>query len=493
MAWVSHQVVTNPLHLFDANIFYPERYTLAYSDHLFVQSMMGAPLLWFGASPVLVHNLVLMAGFALTGWTTSLVMKRWTGSWLAGIVSGTLVAFNAFTLTRLPQIQDLHLEFFVPAWYALDRVLTSARVRDAVMLAGWFVLQALTGTYLMVFTFVSLLVAALVRPSDWIGARFVKVASAGAIAAAIALAVLIPFLLPYYYASQTVGLGRSLEETARYSAQWTDYLAAPGRVYFEWWGKRYFQGDALFPGITALVLAVVGTAAVGWQDQRARMAAAFGIVALALSFGPAFPPYRWLYRVFPLLSGIRGAVRFGEITLVAIGILAGFGVAALQRRVSSRWAIMLGVAFCLTANAEALRAPLFYSEYHGIPAVYDTLNHVGRKAVLAWFPFYGSAQFHQNAPFMLVSTRTFNPMVNGYSGFKPASYYKNVEELDGFPDDRSIDHLLKLGVSVVLVDSRNMRPANLARLGEFPQLSKVADDGNLRIFLLSSAGAPPRP
>jgi len=51
MAWVSHQVVTNPLHLFDANIFYPERYTLAYSDHLFVQSMLGAPLLWAGASP----------------------------------------------------------------------------------------------------------------------------------------------------------------------------------------------------------------------------------------------------------------------------------------------------------------------------------------------------------------------------------------------------------------------------------------------------------
>ena len=25
MAWVSHQVITNPLHLFDANIFYPER------------------------------------------------------------------------------------------------------------------------------------------------------------------------------------------------------------------------------------------------------------------------------------------------------------------------------------------------------------------------------------------------------------------------------------------------------------------------------------
>jgi hypothetical protein len=484
MAWVSHQVVTNPLHLFDANIFYPERYTLAYSDHLFVQSMLGAPLLWAGASPVLVHNLVLIAGFSLTGWATALVMKRWTGSWLAAIVSGTLVAFNAFTLTRLPQIQDLHLEFFLPALYALDRVLNSARLRDAVALACWFVLQALTGLYLMVFTFLSLLVATLVRPTDWIGVRFRALVPPLLVAAALTLAALIPFVLPYYHASETVGLGRSLEETARYSAEWTDYLAAPGRMYFDWWGKRFFQGDALFPGITALLLAIVGIAAVGWKDRRARMTIAFGLAAFALSFGPAFPPYRWLYRVFPLLTGIRGAVRFGEIVLIAIGILSGFGVAALQRRLPVRWATTIGVAVFLTANAEALRAPLFYSEYHGIPAVYDALDHVGRKAVLAWFPFYGSAQFHQNAPFMLVSTRTFNPMLNGYSGFKPASYYKNVEELAGFPDDRSIAHLQRLGVSVVLVDGRNMRPANLARIPEFPQLSKIADDGNLRIYLL---------
>jgi hypothetical protein len=486
MAWVSHQVVSNPLHLFDANIFYPERYTLAYSDHLFVQSMMGAPLLWSGASPVLVHNLVLMAGFALTGWATCLVMKRWTGSWLASIVSGTLVAFNAFTLTRLPQIQDLHLEFFVPALYALDHLLTRTRLRDGVMLACWFVLQSLTGLYLMVFTFMSLWIAALVRPGDWIGLRFRVLLRPALVGAAIAVVALMPFLLPYYHARETVGLGRSLEETARYSAKWTDYLSAPGRIYFEWWGKRFFQGDALFPGVTASVLALAGIVAAGWKDRRARMTLALGLAAFALSFGPAFPPYRWLYHVFLPLTGLRGAVRFGEITLVAIGVLAGFGVATLQRRLPARWATAFGLAVFLTANVEALRAPLFYSEYHGIPSVYDALNNVGRKAVLAWFPFYTSAQFHQNAPFMLVSTRTFNPMLNGYSGFKPASYYKNVEALAGFPDNRSILQLQQLGVSVVLVDGRNMLPANLARLGEFPQLTKIADDGNLRIYLLSS-------
>ena len=36
----------------------------------------------------------------------------------------------------------------------------------------------------------------------------------------------------------------------------------------------------------------------------------------------------WLYRVFPPLSMIRGVVRFGEIVLAAVAILAGFGLAA---------------------------------------------------------------------------------------------------------------------------------------------------------------------
>ena len=486
MAWVAHQIVVNPLHLFDANIFFPERYTLAYSDHLFVQSMMGAPMLWAGASPVLVHNLVLMAGLALTGWTTCLVVRRWTGSWVGGVVSGCLLAFNAFTLTRLPQIQDLHFEFFPLTLLALDRLLTTPRTRHAMALALWFVLQALTGTYLMVFTAISLVAAAAARPLDWVGDRFREVAPRALGAAAIAIVVLLPFLLPYAHASETVGLGRSLEETQRYSAQWTDYLVAPGTLYFEWlgWGRRFWEGDALFPGVTALLLASIGLLSHGWSDRRARMVFVLGLTAFALSFGPAFPPYRWLYRVFPLLQGIRGAVRFGQVALAAVGILAGFGIAAIEQRTRRRAGVAIGVALLLTANIEALRAPLFYSEYRGIPPVYDSLSQLSRKAVLAWFPFYGSAQFHQNAPFMLVSTRTFNPMLNGYSGFKPPSYYAHVERLAAFPDAASIKYLKELGVSVALVDSRNMRPANMARFDQFPELSLWTTDGNLRIYLV---------
>ena len=67
LAWVAHQLPRAPLRLFDANIFYPAKDTLAFSEPLIVPAILGAPVRWLGGSPVLVFNLALLLGFALTG------------------------------------------------------------------------------------------------------------------------------------------------------------------------------------------------------------------------------------------------------------------------------------------------------------------------------------------------------------------------------------------------------------------------------------------
>ena len=486
LAWVSHQAVHDPIHLFDANIFYPERYTLAYSDPLIVESAMAAPLLWMGASPVLAYNIVLIAGFALTGWVTSLVVARWTGSLVAGLVSGSLVAFNAFTLTRLPQIQDQHLEFFPLVLVALDRLLARPGARRALDLTGSYVLQALTGQYFLVFTAISIVAATMVRPREWMGARGRRFLLWAALSACAAIVLLLPVLWPYYLVSRDQGLNRSLEETAGYSAHLSSYLATGGRLHFAWWSRRFFESDALFPGVAALGLTglAIGSG-VALEDRRARMAVAIGVVAAALSFGPAFPPYRWLYYAVPVMSGIRGAARFGQIALVAIGILAGFGLAAMHRRRSGRLGVALSIVLLIVVNAEAWRAPIGYSTYRSAPAVYDALDTVGPGAVLVWIPFHAPDRPWLDAPYMLISTRSWPRMLNGYSGFRPPSYDRHYAALAGFPDDTSIKYLQALGVTHVLVDSRNMRPAQLDRLPQFQALRLWVTDGNLRIFLLA--------
>ena len=127
ISWIAHIVPRDPLSLFDAPIFFPDRYALAYSEHMLVPSLMGAPLIWAGVPPVTVYNLLILVGFTLSGWTMALVVRQWTGSTLAGVTAGMLYAFNAHLLTRLVHLQALHMEFLPLALFGLDQVLSGAR------------------------------------------------------------------------------------------------------------------------------------------------------------------------------------------------------------------------------------------------------------------------------------------------------------------------------------------------------------------------------
>lgn len=489
MAWVAHQVVRDPVHLFDANIFYPERHTLAFSEHLFVQSMMVAPVLWAGGPPILAYNLALLAGFALTGWVTAIVLQRWTGSWLAGIMSGSLMAFNALTLTRLPHIQLQHLEFFPLVLLSFDNLLTTPRSKHAIQLACWYALQALTSMYFLVFTAIALIASAAVRPGEWANARSRTLLPFVLLAAGVAVVLTLPFLWPYWLASREQEVFvRSLSEVSKYSAHLTNYLATGGTIHNTLWSGRFFTGDdRLFPGLTGLGLAIVAIGTkVALTDRRARMAVAFGVVGFLLSFGPAFPLYATVYKLFPPMAAIRGAARFGQIFLAGVAILAGFGLAAIQRRVRTQWALPICLVLLIAAHVEALRAPFAFSrddDYGGVPPIFKTLD-TPEPEVLVIFPFYPPERLFLNARYMLVSTAFWKPMLNGYSGYMPTRYIEDTQKLGGFPDQTSLQYLRELGVTRVLVDSRNVSQADLARLPDFPQLAMVGTDGNLRIYEL---------
>jgi hypothetical protein len=58
---------------------------------------------------------------------------------------------------------------------------------------------------------------------------------------------------------------------------------------------------------------------------------AIGLTGFILSLGLRTPLYSWLYAVFPLMRGLRAAARLGNLFLLAMAILAGFGLAALRR------------------------------------------------------------------------------------------------------------------------------------------------------------------
>ncbi|NQW04952.1 MAG: hypothetical protein HQ485_13150 [Acidobacteria bacterium] len=496
MAWVAHQVVRDPVHLFDAPIFYPEPRTLAFSEHLFVQGVMAMPLYWAGASPVTAFNIILLVGLTLTGWTTTLVVHRWTGVWTAAITSGCLIAFNANTLTRLVHIQAQHLEFFPIVLLALDQLLSRPRARAALILAGSFVLQALTSVYFMVFTAIAVVAAVAVRPREWLRENRRAFFKNAGLASGVALVLLTPFLLPYYQASiEQEGFTRALPEVARYSAHWANYLAAAGTLHLQTigWSAGYASADYLFPGFTALALTLVAVGSfTAVRDRRARMALGFGLVSFALSFGPAFPLYSFLYDAFPPLQAIRGAARFGQMALAAIAILAGFGLAWLTTRLRRQAALVVGIVAIVAVNAEGWRAPIGYcgtptgrcNAFTEVAPIFATLNRDDVKAIVI-FPFYSPGGEHMlNARYMLQSTAHFKPMLNGYSGFMPASTVKHDRALRDFPSAASIDYLKAVGVTHALVDSRNMSEQVRAEIAASPSLVQEVTDGNLLVLAI---------
>jgi len=460
LAWVEHTLPRDPMHLFQANIFYPARDVLAFSEPLIVPAILGAPVAWLGGSPVLVYNLMVIAGFALSALAAYALMLRWTHDRIAALLAGTTFAFNTHTLTRLAHVQGLHIYGLPMALLATDRIITDGRTRHGVWLAAWMIILAYTSGYLLVFASISVAIAIIVRVREWLP-HWRTVLASVAVATGAAALLILPLWIPYHRAATEQGMSRSLQAVADYSATPKGYLAAAGTIHRSTWSGRFFRDpvDSFFPGIVLIVMAVAAVALSfrGRRNEEATltrrrvvMLIVIGAAGVVLSLGTATPVYGWIYTIFPPMHGLRAAARFGNLFLLAMSALAAFGLAQLRRRVPSAIAVTIGVAALVLANTEALRAPFDYRPFTGIPRLYALLAdqpHV----VLAEVPFYPRQAVFENAEYVLNSTTHWQPLMNGYSGYTPASYVDYANVFWYFPRDYAIDAMKRAGVTHVMV------------------------------------------
>jgi hypothetical protein len=481
LAWIAHQAPRHPLHLFDANIFYPERDTLGYSEMLLVQSAMAAPLLWSGASPVLAYNVTLMAGLALSGWAMCLVVARWTGDWTAGIASGIIAAFNGNTLTRLPHLQTQHTEFLPLALLALDTLLRQPSVRAALKLALWFTLQALTSYYLMVIAGFGLAAAALSRGELWRRCTAARVLQTLAIAAIVTIAALTPVLIGYWHVYHSQGFTRPIASLI--PAEWRDYVAS-GSHTNEYLFHRWYGRFGLAPGLAAALLACVAIATgTVVTDPRCRMCAALGLCGLVLSFGATVPGYATLYSVIVPLHGIRAVARFGYLFIAGIAVMAGFGAATIRRFFApGAMRVALSVGLALLLVADSIAAPLEFVRVGGVPPIYA---HPPANAIVAELPM--PFAIADNARFMLHSTLRWYRLINGYSGFVPSSYFDHYEALQDFPSAHAIDALRSAGVTHIFVNLRELGPDRVQQLHAATGLTQVDEFGAIALYILEAA------
>jgi hypothetical protein len=450
LAWVAHQLPRAPAHLFDANIFYPERNTLAYSETLVVPGAVAAPLHWLGVSPIVVYNLVFLSGFALSGVGVALLVRRLTGSAGAALVAGIVFAFAPYRIDHYAHLQLQQTQFIPLALWAFHRLLDTRRVRDGLVLGGCVAAQLLScmyyGLFLVPYMTVvcgTLLVAERAVTRD----RVIALAAAAALIAV----VMLPAARAYLAARAVVG-ERNVQEVVDGSARAYNYLAPPevNLVYGEVFDRFRDPERRLFPGFVAIALAAIAL----WPPLSApRVAYALGLlVAFDVSLGFNGSTYRVLYHYLLPFRALRIPARMGIMVSFSLAVLGGYGaarLAALARSARARAALLTAIGALLLVEYASRPLPLWTAPIGPPQAYADILRDVGDGPPVALFDFPTG---HMEDPeYLYFSTFHWQYLVNGYSGFFPPSYRQLVRMVENFPDAAAFDQIKSHGARYVVV------------------------------------------
>ena len=497
MAWVNDHVGHARFGGFwTGNIFFPERGTLAFSEHFIAQSVMVLPVYWVSGNAILSYNVAFLLTFVLTGLGTFLLARALTGSFVAGCTAAFIAAFNEYRLVyEVAHLHTLSIHWLPFALYWLHRYVETDRRRDLALASLCLVLLNLSSVYYMAYCAPFVVVFVLLevlRTGRWRTLRLWL--ELWAAAAVVAVATL-PFLLPYIDVQRRFGVTRSLDEVILFSARLEHYRAA-------------------LPGMAAAVAAAAVGLIGGLFDRTRRWATATTGILLALaiwlSLGPVVKysaePLGWpsLYALFhsyvPGYSALRVPARFASLFFLFLAVLAALGIAVVRRvsAAAARLAAAIVIIVFLirdTPSPMQMNAPLvspglatpppaYLTPRPEVPAIYRAVEGLRPGAVLVELPF-GDPWY--DVRYMYFSIAHHRRLLNGYSGIFPPSFRARQRVLARPLLDPGASAQAIGGATHVIVHRRAWSDDTGARLGAWLEAfnaTKIADADDAALYEL---------
>ena len=510
ISWVGHAMLHDPLHIFDANAFYPHPLSLAFSD-----SLLGyGPTAFFGSGTVaalLRYNLLFLWVWSLCFVAAYLLARELGLGRLGGAAAGLAFAYAPYRVTEAGHLHVISSGGFVLAMFLLLR--GYRRDSRKMVLGGWLVSAwqvSLGFTLGLQYCYLLVVLALLVLFYWWrghldpgpawrgqdehqstdtpatrgplIARRLLTVTLIGLV---VLGAVTVYQARPYLKVAEEYPTAkRTLAEVETYSAGPAALLSASSENRV--WGdvtegmraKVNSKNESVFfPGGLILLLALLGLFATRGSPytRRLRIGLTAGIVTcsiLALGFGitGAGYPYRLLYDYAPGWDGVRVPGRIFTLATLFYALLAGAGAQVLVQRLQSWRTQRRRNPQGAPAGGHTLPRPALAIPAIGLPALVgvallvgllgEGAGHLGHPVV----PQPAEAEIGLPGP--LLDLPTDGALDRIWQYFSTDGFYKipvgnstfdmpDVDDLrggmNGFPDRASVEKLRYYGIRTVVL------------------------------------------
>lgn len=508
--WVRESLfVEGRLPFFHPDVFVPYGYPAAQSEPMLTHFAWMLPVLLVG-DEVLAFNFMLWSSFVITGLGTSLYVYDLTGRRAPALLAGVIFAFSPY---RLHSMAAGWLPLMGTGWLPLA-LLCFERLRRGRswtwgLLAGFFLLQVVLASWYYAYI-IGLTCAGYLALRLWPWRRWRSRSLWLGLAACLVVVVLptIPAALPVVQLTKT-SVSWSLADVEKWAAGLEDFLYP--NIYHPLWGRFFLARRAeipsypwYVPGFLFLGLVPLGLSAVAlWQSRGRRLTRLWLLLGLAgavLALGPtlhllgqrvylpvpdavealfsramyvltgklalnktaywqlerpgAIPvplPGLLLYLFAPFASGMRTFYRFGLIAVFATSVLAAFGLAGLETRLTRPAGRALLAALLVGLVVFEFAAPTVPSgRSDAVAARTGTLEGwlaAQPPGAVMRLPLVTAL----NGPSLYRRRAHRQPIAYGHGSFYPPAWLRDAARVEGFPDDASLAQLRDWGVRYLLV------------------------------------------
>ncbi len=474
----------------DAPIFFPERWCFAFSEPMPLTACLQ-PLVRISGSVALAYNCWLAGNLFLNGVTACWLLRGCGCGFWSAAAAGCAMTLHPLLLT---QLEVLQLTCLWPSFWLLStllRIATVAADRGAgTSHSVRLVFETALAAVCLPATCVhhTLCFGLLLMIAGWVLVSWRFLSRWLSLVCGVALLALPPVALllwPVQQVLQERGFERREETVAVLSAVPADYLRAPEQSLLSVTSQRAGRPWNLGVGWLRTVLAIAAVILVFVSTDlplMRRLVLSLSLLALAaalLSLGVNLQLGSWkiwsvLCDWLPGLVQVRSAFRFAFFVQGAIILLAGIGLDRLQdcfsRCVGSSFRIqrVVAVSLGLMVAFESWWVVPGHVEVQRLSARQGWAEFLQSEVlagegvlILPYVQGHAPDDFQATVRWMIDSAVTGLNIVNGYSGFFPASHFQLQRELRGGGLDSSAIRRLQSGrvFWIVVTDAESGRQA----------------------------------